>query len=708
MELGIQRLHRSLRKTASIQIWVRNEKLGTIWEEATETQDVSRFGARLRCRHLMQIGNMLVIVRRDDGRRVNARVRYSGYNPEGQRQLGIELIDNNDFWGLDWNLPESGPPLLFSMSAPVEARGASVPGPAADCNPAQPGDTAPVPASIQEAVEVVEVASVFTADDTAADIGALPVQAEAKRVQLAPSPATDGSAADISARAGQEVTEVVQIALPSVTDDNAPDPSTPAARAESESVAIAPGLAIGESTADPSAPSIEKAVEVVVIAPSVGADESATDTGARAGQAVTEVVQIAPSPVTDDSAADASAPPVQAEAEGGEIAANFDIDEGTADTRAPLVQIPVRVVVIASSLATVDSSADTSVPPARVEPEGVEITPNLILDESTAGCGASPVQDAVEQQIPQSFRVAGRHEEPVAPSFLDFYGLGEQPFDVTSDPAYLYPSQTHRDALTSLVQGIQNLRGFMALIAQPGLGKTTLLNKLIEELGDSARIVFLFQTQCDSRELLRYLLAELGIEETGKDAVTMHKALNEILFREMLEGRRFVLIVDEAQNLHDSVLETIRLLSDFETTHTKLIQIVLSGQPQLADTLRRPHLSQLRQRIAVLANLKPLSTAETGQYIDHRLRTAGLNGKPIFTPEALTLIGERSRGIPRIINNLCFNALLLGYSEGRNPIASEIVQKAVAKSDWASLVRYPSGIRPALSICRSAQTRLPD
>jgi general secretion pathway protein A len=170
--------------------------------------------------------------------------------------------------------------------------------------------------------------------------------------------------------------------------------------------------------------------------------------------------------------------------------------------------------------------------------------------------------------------------------------------------------------------------------------------------------VFLFQTQCKSSELLRYLLSELGVEHAGMNVVTMHKALNEILFHEMLKGRRFVLIVDEAQNLHDSVLETIGLLSDFETTHTKLIQIILSGQPTLVETLMRPRLSQLRQRIAILTTLEPLSAADTAQYIDHRLKTAGSSGKPIFTPEALTLIWEQSKGIPRIINNLCFNALL--------------------------------------------------
>ena len=182
---------------------------------------------------------------------------------------------------------------------------------------------------------------------------------------------------------------------------------------------------------------------------------------------------------------------------------------------------------------------------------------------------------------------------------LEFYKLQQQPFDVTPDPAYLYSSPTHRDALNSLKQGIDNFRGFMLLVAEPGMGKTTVLHKLMEELTDSARVVFLFQTQCSSRELLCFILNELEVDHTGMDVVAMHRALNQALLEEMLRGRRFVLIVDEAQNLQEPVLETIRLLSDFETTHSKLIQIVLAGQPQIAETLMRPSLVQLRQRISV-------------------------------------------------------------------------------------------------------------
>src|SRR5258708_2886297 len=233
-------------------------------------------------------------------------------------------------------------------------------------------------------------------------------------------------------------------------------------------------------------------------------------------------------------------------------------------------------------------------------------------------------------------------------------------------------SGTHRKALAALLGGIKADRGFMALIAESGMGKTTLLYRLMEEVHDSARTVFLFQTQCDSREFFCYVLSELGIETTGMGLGSMHKKLNDVLFSEMLAGRRFVLVVDEAQDLEGPVLETIRLLSDFETTHAKLLEIVLAGQPQLAEKLAQRGLSQLRQRIAILGHLEPLSVVEIAGYIEHRLKVAGYSGGPLFAPDALALIAEQSQGIPREINNTCFNALLLGAARRHQPNRTEL------------------------------------
>ncbi len=268
--------------------------------------------------------------------------------------------------------------------------------------------------------------------------------------------------------------------------------------------------------------------------------------------------------------------------------------------------------------------------------------------------------------------------------FLEFYGLNEQPFGVTPDPRFIYPSRTHSKAFNSLSCGIEAGCGFQALIAKPGMGKTTLVFQLLQQLKQTSRAVFLFQTQCDSRELLRYLLSALGLDVAGQDIVSMHRKLNQVLVRELLAGRRFVLIIDECQNLDDSVLETIRMLSNFETPQTKLMQIILVGQTQLEDKLLSPSLAQLRQRISILSRLEPLTWAETVWYIEHRLQVAGYAGAPLFTPEALEEIWERCDGIPRNINNLCFNTLLMGCGEGRKQIDPAIVDQVLANLEMNS------------------------
>ncbi|HUI52802.1 MAG TPA: N-acetylmuramoyl-L-alanine amidase [Terriglobales bacterium] len=262
---------------------------------------------------------------------------------------------------------------------------------------------------------------------------------------------------------------------------------------------------------------------------------------------------------------------------------------------------------------------------------------------------------------------------------LDYYGLREQPFGVTPDPAYLYPSQTHCAALDSLSDAILSDRGFVALISEPGMGKTTLLHQVMEGMRDTARGVFLFQTQCDSREFFQYLMSELGVDFTRMGLVAMHNKLNEILFAEMLAGRRFVLIVDEAQNLEDSVLETIRLLSNFETSHSKLMQIVLAGQPQLGEKLRQKHLAQLLQRLTTVQYLEPFSPEETAGYIRHRLKVAGYRREPLFDDSAVALIAERSQGFPRDINKICFRTLLEGYAAESTTLSTDLVEKAIGR-----------------------------
>jgi len=268
---------------------------------------------------------------------------------------------------------------------------------------------------------------------------------------------------------------------------------------------------------------------------------------------------------------------------------------------------------------------------------------------------------------------------------LDYYKLAEQPFGVTPDSRFLYLGPKHREALASLVYGTESNRGFLALIAKPGMGKTSLLYHYLSYLRDKARTAFVFRTDCDSREFIRHLLLDLGIDVAGMDLPAMHDALNRLLTEEMQAGRRFVLVIDEAQNLDEKVLESIRLLSNFETPWTKLMQIVLAGQPQLADRLASPSMAQLRQRISMVIRIEPFTPDEVNAYIDHRLWIAGCEKPAFLTVGARKLIADHSEGIPRNINNLCFNAMSLACALQRKTIDRDIIRDVIADLDLEPL-----------------------
>jgi len=231
------------------------------------------------------------------------------------------------------------------------------------------------------------------------------------------------------------------------------------------------------------------------------------------------------------------------------------------------------------------------------------------------------------------------------------------------------------------------------------MGKTTLLFQLLAKLRASARTAFLFQTQCSSREFIRFLLMELGLESHGEDLVTMHEQFNRCLLEEARAGRRLIVVIDEAQNLEPSVLETVRLLSDFETPRAKLLQIILSGQPELAEKLARPSLRQLRQRVSLFCTLAPLPPDEVERYIDHRLRVAGHAGDSIFTLDARKMLARASEGVPRSINNLCFNSLSLGYALQQHTIGPDIVREAMADLELGS-ESGPADFAPAVLAAR--------
>lgn len=266
-------------------------------------------------------------------------------------------------------------------------------------------------------------------------------------------------------------------------------------------------------------------------------------------------------------------------------------------------------------------------------------------------------------------------DQSILPKLLNFFGLTQQPFGVTPDPSFLYLSRTHREALASLVYGIESGRGFLALIAKPGMGKTTLLFHLLERFRTSARTAFLFQTQCTSREFMQFLISELGHESgNSQDFVRMHEEFNHYLLQEARAGKQFIVVVDEAQNLDSSVLETVRLLSNFETPRAKLVQIILAGQPDLEVKLANRDMVQLRQRLSLLNRLEPFCAQEIEQYIQHRLRISGYGGKSLLTSEALTMLIEFAEGIPRNVNNFCFSAMSLAFA-----LKSPVIDTAIAR-----------------------------
>lgn len=268
---------------------------------------------------------------------------------------------------------------------------------------------------------------------------------------------------------------------------------------------------------------------------------------------------------------------------------------------------------------------------------------------------------------------------------LDYYNLKEQPFGVTPDPRYLFLSRTHREALASLVYGIQSGRGFISLVACPGMGKTTIIRNLLQQLQGSARMAFLCQTLCQPQDIMRAVLRDLGVADDTSDVVRMEEQLNAVLLAEAGAGRKVIVVIDEAQNLDDSALERVRLLSNFETTTDKLMQIVLSGQPQLGEKLAAPRLLQLRQRMSIVARLQPFDREETSLYIAHRLRVAGYDfSNALFTPEAETLIAKHSEGIPRNINNICFSALSLGCVERQKTIEPKVIREVLNDLDFSA------------------------
>lgn len=247
--------------------------------------------------------------------------------------------------------------------------------------------------------------------------------------------------------------------------------------------------------------------------------------------------------------------------------------------------------------------------------------------------------------------------------YESFYGLKENPFNVTPNPDYIFLGENHKEALAQLLYGVREKKGFIVITGEVGTGKTTLIHYLLEKLNGNnhTKTAFLFNPKLTVNDFIQYILRDLGVRVQGQTKGEYLQHLHRYLLNAYRKDERVVLIVDEAQGLKPELLEEIRLLSNLETSRSKLIQIVLVGQPELDKTLSQPEYRQLRQRINLRFQIPPLNEKETKDYIEKRLRIAGAKG-PIFTDKAIKEIYHRSGGIPRLINIICDNALLNGFA----------------------------------------------
>ncbi len=261
--------------------------------------------------------------------------------------------------------------------------------------------------------------------------------------------------------------------------------------------------------------------------------------------------------------------------------------------------------------------------------------------------------------------------------YLSFYGLREAPFNPTPDPRFLFQSARHREALAQLVYGVRERKGFIVLSGEIGTGKTTLLRTLLERLDPDTPVAYVHNPALDAEGLLEYVLHDWGVASTAATRAQRLVELNEFLIEQHRRGTSPVLVVDEAQTLSLATLESVRLLSNFETTHQKLMQILLVGQPELRDKLSSPELRQLKQRIALRCHIGPLSPEETRLYIRHRLRVAGAADAGIFSDAAVQKIADYSRGVPRVINIVCDHCLLAGYADSKRRVDARMVDEAI-------------------------------
>jgi general secretion pathway protein A len=259
--------------------------------------------------------------------------------------------------------------------------------------------------------------------------------------------------------------------------------------------------------------------------------------------------------------------------------------------------------------------------------------------------------------------------------YREFYGLLRSPFEMTPDPAFLHLGETHREGLATLVYGVRSRKGFVLLTGEVGTGKTTLLHSLLAQLDENTSSAYIFNPMLEPLDFFRVLFDELDIEIACRTKAEYLLALNNYLIDRLQKNQSALLIIDEAQNLSPEMLEEVRLLSNLETPTSKLLQIMLVGQPELNEMLSRPELRQLRQRIVLRHHLEPFTSDEVGDYIDGRLSVAGYAGKGIFKRSARREIFTLTGGLPRLINIVCDGALLAGYARGQTTLGADVIRE---------------------------------
>jgi general secretion pathway protein A len=268
-----------------------------------------------------------------------------------------------------------------------------------------------------------------------------------------------------------------------------------------------------------------------------------------------------------------------------------------------------------------------------------------------------------------------------------YFGFLESPFSVTPDPRFFYTNPVYLDTYAALRYGIEAKKGLVVVTGEVGTGKTTLLRKLLHNFETTVHSVLIFNTYINFSELLRITLRDLGLTPKDASKVMMLEELKNYLIKQLKQNHSVAMLIDEAQNLSDETLENLKLLSNLETDQEKLLQIVLMGQPELEAKLDQPELWPLKQRVTVHCQLGPLKDDEVGPYIDFRLRTAGYEGKGLFHRDAVQQIAFYSKGIPRLMNIICDNALLIAYAESRKIVPIDIIKQVARDLRIGSEVR---------------------